>query len=378
MLLSWNDFASKAPNTIKQLWADQDFTDVTLATEDNQQIKVHKVILSFCSPFFRNILIKNTHQNPLIYLKGVKYNELQMLLRFIYLGECHVAHEELQDFLTTGVDLQVSGFMESLDRENIKHQEDIKENKNCISQDTLEQTSDTSSISDNLDEPNKVCPRNIRNQQQENKNNVTGKFDCRTCEKSFNTADGRLLHDKAVHKDIRYECDLCDYKATQQFYLKQHQQSKHEDVLFNCDRCEYTATRQDSLRKHQQSQHEGVRFSCDQCNFKATQQSHLKYHRQSKHEGVKYSCDQCEFKAAGQGSLRKHQQSKHEGVVYSCNQCDFNATQQSNLKTHQQSIHEGVTYNCNQCAYKATRQSHLSRHRQSKHKYFKTEPSQEK
>ena len=50
-LLSWNDFAANAPNTFRNLWTDQDFTDVTLATEDNQQIRKHKVILSSCSQF---------------------------------------------------------------------------------------------------------------------------------------------------------------------------------------------------------------------------------------------------------------------------------------------------------------------------------------
>ena len=70
--LHWDHFETNAPNTFKKLWNDQDFSDVTLATVDNQQIRAHKVILSSSSKFFRNIFLKNQHQNPLIYLNGHK------------------------------------------------------------------------------------------------------------------------------------------------------------------------------------------------------------------------------------------------------------------------------------------------------------------
>ena len=83
MELRWNDHSTNAPNTFKELWGDQDFADVTLATADDRQIKAHKVIISSCSPFFRNILVKNPHPNPLIYLKGVSYEHIENALKFI-------------------------------------------------------------------------------------------------------------------------------------------------------------------------------------------------------------------------------------------------------------------------------------------------------
>ena len=53
---------------------DQAFTDVTLATLDNQHVSAHKIILSSGSTFFKNILVRNLHQNPLIYLKDITSN----------------------------------------------------------------------------------------------------------------------------------------------------------------------------------------------------------------------------------------------------------------------------------------------------------------
>ena len=78
-------FEANAKNTFRKLWNDLDFADVTLATADYQQIRAHKVILSSCSSFFRNILLNNPHQNPLLYLKGIKHKELVLVTQFIYL-----------------------------------------------------------------------------------------------------------------------------------------------------------------------------------------------------------------------------------------------------------------------------------------------------
>merc|ERR1712106_769705 len=75
----------------------------------DNQIQAHKVILSACSPFFRNILRHNPHQHPLLYLKGVKYREVLSVLNFMYVGEVNVAQEELNSFLTVAEDLKVKG-----------------------------------------------------------------------------------------------------------------------------------------------------------------------------------------------------------------------------------------------------------------------------
>ena len=58
--LRWNDFQSNISNALEDLRSDKDFFDVTLACED-EQIQAHKVILSACSPFFRNVLRRSIH-----------------------------------------------------------------------------------------------------------------------------------------------------------------------------------------------------------------------------------------------------------------------------------------------------------------------------
>jgi len=110
--LSWNDFESNISLSFRELREEKDFFDVTLSCGD-EQIQAHKLILSACSPFFRSVLKKNVHQHPLLYLKGVKFCDLQAVLNFMYHGEVNVAQEELNSFLAVAEDLQVKGLTQN-------------------------------------------------------------------------------------------------------------------------------------------------------------------------------------------------------------------------------------------------------------------------
>jgi len=110
--LSWNDFESNISLSFRELRDEKDFFDVTLSCGD-EQIQAHKLILSACSPFFRSVLKKNVHQHPLLYLKGVKFSDLQAVLNFMYHGEVNVAQEELNSFLAVAEDLKVKGLTQN-------------------------------------------------------------------------------------------------------------------------------------------------------------------------------------------------------------------------------------------------------------------------
>ena len=56
--LAWAEFESNAPATVKQLWYQQDFADVTLATKDDHQVKAHK----FFKPFIQKHFIDKSSQ----------------------------------------------------------------------------------------------------------------------------------------------------------------------------------------------------------------------------------------------------------------------------------------------------------------------------
>jgi len=110
--LRWNDFERSISNSFRELKEAGDFFDVTLVCED-QQVEAHKVILSACSPFFKTILKKNPHPHPLIYLKDIKFGNLEALLEFMYQGEVKVPQDELGPFLAVAEELRVKGLTQT-------------------------------------------------------------------------------------------------------------------------------------------------------------------------------------------------------------------------------------------------------------------------
>ena len=57
----------------------------------------------------RNILMLNKSPHPYIYLRTVKFRDLQNLLSFMYQGEVNVSEEDLPSFLEVAEDLNVKG-----------------------------------------------------------------------------------------------------------------------------------------------------------------------------------------------------------------------------------------------------------------------------
>ena len=96
--LRFNSFSNNVTTFWQQFQDETDFCDMTLAC-DGKQIKTHKVIISAFSPVLSNILKLNPNPHPLIYLRRVKFRNLQSLLHFMYQGQVDIAEEDLSSFL---------------------------------------------------------------------------------------------------------------------------------------------------------------------------------------------------------------------------------------------------------------------------------------
>lgn len=53
--LRWNNYQNNITAAFENLRGDEDFIDVTLAC-DGKTLKAHKVVLSACSPYFKELL----------------------------------------------------------------------------------------------------------------------------------------------------------------------------------------------------------------------------------------------------------------------------------------------------------------------------------
>lgn len=84
--LRWNNHASNFTEVLDRLLRHESLTDVTLACE-GETFRAHQTVLSACSPYFENMLVKNTHPHPIIFMRDIKPSEMKALLSFMYKGE---------------------------------------------------------------------------------------------------------------------------------------------------------------------------------------------------------------------------------------------------------------------------------------------------
>ena len=231
--LKWNDFQTTVSQSFSLLRMEEDFFDVTLVSNDNLQLKAHKLVLSASSNFFKSILQSNQHSHPLLYLHGIDSSNLEFILDYIYQGEVQIYQNQLDPFLAVAKILSISGLsMESTDE--VKQEEHTLNTSTITESDFMgeEITDSTNKVIQALDEKS----RNIRSNplylqdgieiQQKIKDMI---------EKSL---DGSL------------NCSVCGKTGKKYSNMKNHVEIHVEGLSYPCQSCNHTFRSKDSLRNH--------------------------------------------------------------------------------------------------------------------------------
>ena len=252
--LRWKFFSTHLTSSISDVFTENSYSDVTLVSDDLKPFQAHKCVLSACSPVLKDLLLENPHPHPLIYLRGVKQQELQSILQFIYLGEGRFYEGNMDKFMEAVKDLQIKQLTECfmtagnpfLNRDKYANGQNILTN--------IDDEHENDTEHDNVEE---IQKQNIRAYNTGGES-CSQLYKCEECGAMFKSKMGLMYHTRTKHEGIIYSCNRCEYQATQQSNLKGHQESKHEGVRYSCNQCEYQATTRSTLKRHQQSKHEGV------------------------------------------------------------------------------------------------------------------------
>ena len=301
--LKWETYSDHLKSMIKDMMINEDFSDVTLVTEDKKHIKANRNILSACSPVLKDIFQKERHSSSTtMYLMGIQYSEMESIMQYIYLGEATFYVERMEEFLAVAKSLEIKELGIAKAETNDKSKNEPPPSDPIASTGHLNKETKQAVISYyTMQHMQQASKRRKVDDLSDSK-----RYECGQCNLTFAYRKGLKQHKKSVHEGVRYACDQCDYEATLKGTLTEHIHTKHDGVKYACKQCDYQFTKQSNLTRHIQSMHEGVKYTCDQCDYQFTQQGHLTEHIQSKHEGVKYACGQCNYKAARQGNLNQH------------------------------------------------------------------------
>merc|ERR1712126_282314 len=238
--LKWNDFHSNISKSFNQLRYEDDFYDVTLVSDDQNQISAHKVVLSASSEYFKNILRKNKHPNPLLYLEGINSNEIKNMLDYLYNGEVNIVQDNLERFLKIAERFQLEGLLMSNEGEFVS--DDNPDDKNKVI----------------FNDINEFTPDQVSNDSKRRKIVIaqTKPKIVIMSEEFSNVAelDAKIL-EHIVPYGTRWKCNICDKILKFKAHAKEHVEIHFDGLTFQCSECDAILRSRTALRQHNSKHH---------------------------------------------------------------------------------------------------------------------------
>ena len=252
LCLKWNDFQENLKSAFQGLRNDQDFADVTLACEDGTQIETHKMILASSSPFFMEILKRNKHPHPMIYMRGLKAEALVAMVDFLYYGEANVSQESLETFLGLAEELRLKGLTgasagsntEEFRNKPIPAEESVVVGKHHVkttpatptpmnvfnSNKVKSESSSTTLVSLELDQLDEQIKSMVTRTENEiiHGNQKRRVWACNQCGKEGRWQNIKThIESNHIASDISHPCDICGKVSRSRHGLRLHKAKEH-------------------------------------------------------------------------------------------------------------------------------------------------------
>ena len=236
--LKWNDFHSNVSHSFEMFRNEEYLHDVTLVSDDHKQVSAHKLVLSACSEYFKDIFKNNNKPNahPLLCLNGVSENDLKNIMDYIYNGEVQIFQDDLDRFLNVAQRLQLEGLMESDNRGDPQH-----ENQNFKT--SMSKEEQEALIPHETKNQN---PQNHRPRQVANADRIMVPVSSENDSEVENTVKQHL---ERVSAGV-YRCKLCGKTAKQSGDLKKHIETHIDGLSYPCQLCGKTFRSKNSLGNH--------------------------------------------------------------------------------------------------------------------------------
>ena len=236
--LKWKAFHSNVSNAFELLRNEDYLHDVTLVSDDHKLISAHKSVLSASSEHFKDIFKYSNKPNAhtLLCLDGIKSDDLENILDYIYNGEVRMLQENLDRFLIVAQKLKLKGLMGKGDK-NSQQKEDNSsdEEMNTVKEEYTEELNPA-------DKPNQ--------------DNVVGdKVKVPVSSESINELENALNQHLERLGPGLYRCKLCGKTARMSTDIKKHIETHIEGLSYPCQVCGKTFSTTNSIRSHRSQHH---------------------------------------------------------------------------------------------------------------------------
>ena len=250
--LKWNDFHSNVSKSFGILRKEDYLQDVTLVGDDNHQLPAHRLVLSACSEYFKEIFKRNKHPSTLVCLEGLLESDLNHVLDYIYNGEVNIYQEDLDRFLGVAQRLKLEGLLErdnnedvipssKADAEEQQYHVDAKAEDVIGNQETILVKQQNSRIR----RPQSVASLSLNGQDQ-------------------NEIDTILEENLEILEDGHVRCRICGKDSTGnlktpkrvlKLNMKSHIEMHIEGLSYSCQPCGKEFRCKNSYMKHKSQKH---------------------------------------------------------------------------------------------------------------------------
>ena len=255
--LKWKDFQQNIATSFHNLREDTEFSDVTLVTEDNKQLEAHRIVLTASSPILHNMLKRNKHSHPIIYMRGLNSRGLKSILDFMYHGETNIYQDELDNFLSLADELQLKGltlnetekpfedkeniqntYENLIEKENVKYialsksESSVKLETTKSEIEQFEENDYYKTISaDDSFKTSLVAVDNTDDLEQKISSMLTkvnGQWTCTLCQKAVRDKTNMTQHIEAKHiEGVSHSCNMCGKVGRSAYGLGKHRSRYH-------------------------------------------------------------------------------------------------------------------------------------------------------
>jgi len=309
--LKWNDFQENVISSFGLLREEYEFADVTLACEDGRQVNAHKVILASSSPFFMNLLRKNNHPHPLIYMRGMKSEDLEAMVDFLYYGETKVYQENLDSFLAVSEELQLKGLIGSgaeKEAKDILNHFSLDKDEREI-EETYEHSAQLTSTFPKDVNPNESFTPDIFTYNDEHdtssplEDNIVAANN--TLAPDLQDLDDQINSMIKVNGKVK-TCTVCGKTARSSSEIRGHIEVHHTSVA--------VVLRDLDVQIKSMMEGKGKNISCTVCGKTAPQINQIRDHIEVHHiTGVSHTCYICRTTTRTRDAMRKHNK-KHKYI----------------------------------------------------------------
>jgi len=204
-----------------------------------------QVVLAASSPWFSSILGQTpTSSLPLVYMRGVRGEEVEALLDYLYHGQVDIPQEGLESFLALATDLSIKGLTEACNSPNQKPSPKTitKQAPKIKLKENLMEVAEVEGKHDELDYKKDVVPNKM--------------FEEKVIPEDYWELD-QQISSMIEKEDAGWRCKICNkFEKNNSKNMVVHVEGNHiEGGAHPCTECGKVLRTRDSLRKHNSKVH---------------------------------------------------------------------------------------------------------------------------